>query len=127
VRGPEYLTFEAEVRARLFMVVGPLTFREVARTLDLSTESVRRALRTGPISLEMAVRVCERFGVSIEWLVFGRGLPPRNLSLVDLVDAASGLGLGAPTDRLRYQAPPDEEHPELNRARHMAPHRADAV
>lgn len=74
-RGEEYRALECEVRARLLEGIGHSTIREVADSIGLHRESVRRALRDGIIPLELVFRICSRFGLSADWVIFGRGDP----------------------------------------------------
>lgn len=93
----EYRNLEAGVRARLIQVAGDMSIAGFADAIKLNHESVRRAIRGHTITLELLTRVCVRFGVSAEWLLFGitpREAPARpfpSLPYLVGVDAVSGV------------------------------------
>lgn len=73
--GPAYRALEKRVRTRIRTVVAGASIARVASNLELNHESVRRALRSGTVSLELIVRLCVKYGVSSDWLLFGAGEP----------------------------------------------------
>ncbi len=90
VAGSEsYRLVEATIRGRILEITGHLSIAALAGAIGLNHESVRRALRNGSVSLELATRVCFHFGVSAEWLVFGSGPrapgTPRSLPTAELM------------------------------------------
>jgi hypothetical protein len=53
-------------------VAGGLSCREIAESTGNNHENVRRYMKTGAPSLEFFRAFCDRFGVSSDWLLFGR-------------------------------------------------------
>jgi hypothetical protein len=71
-----YRSVEAQVRLRISRAVGEMSIASLADAIELNSESVRRAMRSGTIPLEMVIRICSRFNLSGEWLLFGVGAMP---------------------------------------------------
>ncbi|HYE02020.1 MAG TPA: hypothetical protein VD963_02165 [Phycisphaerales bacterium] len=66
--------FETEaVSARLRAVVAAYHYKELAKLLGLSGESTRRYLIGDPPSVEFVMCVALNFGVSLNWILLGRG------------------------------------------------------
>jgi hypothetical protein len=61
------------VAERLRAACGGVSIRTVASRTGYHPETTRRYLQTGKISPEFALAFCDEFGVSIEWLLTGRG------------------------------------------------------
>jgi hypothetical protein len=68
-----YREVESAIRARLLEVAGDMSIAALASAVELNHESVRRAVRGGTIRTELVLRVCARFNVSADWLLFGIG------------------------------------------------------
>ncbi len=60
-------------RARVIALIESKSRRDVARTTGVSTETLRRYLRGDSPSCEFIMALCEEFGVSAHWLMFGQG------------------------------------------------------
>ncbi len=63
------------LRDRLVMVLGDRTYQDLARATGVSSESVRRYLRTGSPSAVFLMRVCNAYGINGNWLFTGEGAP----------------------------------------------------
>ncbi len=74
-----------DLRSRLVQVLGDRTYQELARTTGVSSESVRRYLRTGAPSATFLMRVCNAYKINANWLFSGTG--PSLLSDVPAVCA----------------------------------------
>lgn len=66
---------------RLRHILGDKSFRTIAIETNSCAETVRRYLNGSPCSVEFISKVCIRYGVSAEWLLFGRG--ERNAGAAD--------------------------------------------
>lgn len=60
------------VAARIRELRGTCSYRDLAATLDLNAETVRRYCRDGKPSVEFVQRCCLRLGVSADWMILGR-------------------------------------------------------
>lgn len=87
-----FLRLEARVRERMLSLVGAAPVATLADAVGLNRESVRRALRGGHISLELVMRVCSKFEVRADWLLFGEG--PRQSDGKRSESSSRGQGVG---------------------------------
>jgi transcriptional regulator with XRE-family HTH domain len=60
---------------RMRMVVGGRSFAAVSRATGFNDETVRRYLSGGRVSVDFIIALAERYGVSADWLLLGRGHP----------------------------------------------------
>ncbi|MBX3356959.1 MAG: helix-turn-helix transcriptional regulator [Phycisphaeraceae bacterium] len=67
-------------RTRMTALIESKSRREIARATGVSTETLRRYLRGDSPSCEFVMALCEEFGVSAHWLMFGSG-PLRSSDL----------------------------------------------
>lgn len=63
----------SDLHDRINSVVAGLSFRELAELTGLNAETIRRYVRGAEPSVAFIARLCEVFGLSAEWLLFGRG------------------------------------------------------
>lgn len=64
---------------RLGQCVQGVSFAELSRQLNMNRETLRRLIRSGTPNLELIVRLCERYDISADWLLLGRGESPPAL------------------------------------------------
>ncbi len=62
-----------DLRNRLVQVLGERTYQDLARATGVSSESVRRYLRSGSPSAVFLMRVCKAYGINANWLFTGEG------------------------------------------------------
>lgn len=84
---------------RLRHILGDKSFRTIAIETNSCAETVRRYLNGAPCSVEFISKVCIRYGVCAEWLLFGRGEPNA-----DAVDQVAQLNQVTPSELLREVA-----------------------
>lgn len=123
------------LRQRLRAALQGKTIREVAAETQTCPETVRRYLKCSVSSVEFLTKVCHVYGLSAEWLIFGRGAPSyiaaqfnviveTELSLIlteiarrwdraETLLSASHAGSGRAGARLGSE-PPSREVPSLN-------------
>ncbi|MCC5823743.1 MAG: helix-turn-helix domain-containing protein [Phycisphaerales bacterium] len=58
---------------RLRIITGGQTIREVAEMVDMNHETVRRYLSGHAPSTEFLAQICDKYGVSGNWLLLGKG------------------------------------------------------
>lgn len=63
---------------RLREACGTRSMEELESLTGINRETIRRQLRgMNRPTVDQAARVCETFGASADWLLFGRGRRPR--------------------------------------------------
>lgn len=63
------------LRRRICDALRGKSVRVIASETGFCAETVRRYLRTSKCSVEFVATLCTRYGLSAEWLLFGRGSP----------------------------------------------------
>ena len=77
------------LRDRLAECCGDVSISEIARSVDMSRETVRRFIRTGRPSAQFLMRLCRTREISPTWLLLGQGAPeltqspPPDLSTIE--------------------------------------------
>ncbi len=89
------------VAARMLSVVGDSTLRDVAADCGIHRETARRYLHgQTPPSLVFVAVFADRYGISLEWLMCGRGpmyrsmLRQHHLAEASIQDVCMALGAG---------------------------------
>lgn len=59
------------VMDRLRIVLGPQSYRAIAKLTEMNPESVRRYMHGREPSVEFISRVCLKLGVRADWILFG--------------------------------------------------------
>ncbi len=101
-RVPAHASCSSEiVAARMLAVVGDATLREVATDCGIHRETARRYLHgASPPSLVFVAVFADRYGISLEWLMCGRGpmyksmLRQHHLAEASIRDVCLALGAG---------------------------------
>jgi len=87
--------FGEAIRLRLRQITEGKTIRAIAAETEMCPETVRRYLNGSACSIEFLAKVCVRYGVDAEWLLFGRGrtqINTRSPSLIEECGARSVVG-----------------------------------
>lgn len=65
------------VRERMCSVLRGKSIRTISVETGFCPETVRRYLRSSKCSVEFVARLCERYALNADWLLFGRGQPEQ--------------------------------------------------
>lgn len=85
--------FVDALRLRLRQVTEGKTIRTIAAETEMCPETVRRYLNGSVCSVEFIGRMCARYGVDADWLLFGRGRVRRSAQSMELITECGAAGL----------------------------------
>lgn len=67
-----------QIQDRMHQIIDAMTVRQVATAVDMSVSTVGNYLAGRAPSVQFIERFCVAFGVSSDWLLFGRGTAPMS-------------------------------------------------